>query len=62
MLKRNNSTLEIEKQIVIDNTGSYDYLNSITVDSFEKELKMGMIFLFISEIVSVPIVLFSQKY
>ncbi|HGE7610171.1 thioredoxin family protein [Bacillus thuringiensis] len=41
VLKRNNSTLEIEKQIVIDNTGSYDYLNSITVDSFEKRIKNG---------------------
>ncbi|WP_373193075.1 DUF6568 family protein [Enterococcus sp. RIT-PI-f] len=38
-LKRENSTLELEKQVLIDNTDTYEYLNSITIDNFENKVK-----------------------
>lgn len=40
-LKRSNSTLKIEKQVVISNNETYGYLNSLTVNSFEKKIENG---------------------
>ncbi|RXA85800.1 thioredoxin, partial [Enterococcus faecalis] len=34
-LKKANTMLQLEKQVLIDNTDSFEYLNSITVDTFE---------------------------
>ncbi|NRE19567.1 bacteriocin, partial [Enterococcus faecalis] len=31
-LKKANTMLQLEKQVLIDNTDSFEYLNSITVD------------------------------
>lgn len=60
-LEKVNSTIKMEKQILSDNISSFEYLNSLTIDSFEKKLQKVMIFLFILEIASVVIVPYSQK-
>lgn len=39
ILIRKNDTLKLEKQVIMDNTKSYSYLNSITVNSFENKIK-----------------------
>ena len=38
-LKKANTMLQLEKQVLIDNTDSFEYLNSITVDTFENRIK-----------------------
>jgi|GEM_PF-1999095 len=40
-LEKANSTLKIEKQILSDNTSAFEYLNSLTIDSFEKRVAEG---------------------
>lgn len=40
-LEEANSTIKMEKQILSDNISSFEYLNSLTIDSFEKKVAEG---------------------
>ncbi|WP_260314310.1 hypothetical protein [Lactococcus lactis] len=60
-LKAKNTTLSIEKEVLKTNNDTYEYLNSLTVESFEKKYPIKMTFWFILEIVNVLIVHFSQR-
>lgn len=60
-LRTNNSALAIEKQVVVDNTDTYGYLNSITVDSFEKKVRDGdNLFVYIGNSVCTDCSVFSE--
>lgn len=37
-LKKENNTLQIEKQIIADNSETFEYLNSITLENFNKKV------------------------